>query len=114
MSKNTKIEKESLLLIWRTKNLKPRLFIRELNSLTVIEFKKLLSVHNCYLNSKKYDDSYSASDEDEKFLKDFKSKLDIDDTCGDDCTGWFESEWNVDLTDPICNYNINVIICCGE
>ena len=117
MNKNTKIEKESLLLIWRTKNLRPRLFIRELNSLTVTEFKKLLSIHNRYLNnSKKWDELYenSLSKEEEKILKEFKSGLDYDDSCDEDCKGWFESEWNCDSTDPICNYNVNVIICCGE
>ena len=114
MNKNSKLEKSSLLLIWRTKELKTRLFSRELNSLTVIEFKKLLAVHNCYLESRDWDNECDASEEDEEFLKEFKSKLDIDDTCDENPFGWFESEWNVDLTDPICNYNVNVIICCGE
>lgn len=111
-------EKECLLLIWRTKNSKMRLFIRSLTGdLSATDFKNLLSIHNRCIEppDKNENDSYhyyELTDKQEKILLDLKSKLDLDDSLNENDVGWKQYEW--DGGNPICNYNINVIICCGE
>lgn len=115
MIKNLK-ESQSLLLIWRTKDARPRLFVKSLVELSSQEFKLLLSIHNRYLEYKSSDkDLYedSLTGDQEQILLDVKSKLDLDDSITND-TGWNQYEWNTDITNPIHNYNITVTICCGE